>query len=281
MKRAVLFLAMAVAVVICNFKAPKRIIVAGSSCMGKMTSALAQSFENEYGIKVEAQLGGTQLGLMALQNGVCDIASVSRQLSEQELCDVEAFYVAIDAIAVIVNKENTICNINLEQLTEIYSGKIKNWSELGGDDMPIVVIGREAGSGTREAFEKAIRLSSYAAHSQEHSETGMLRTAVAMTKGAIGYISFDYVNQDVKGVLINNIGLTRQSVINGSYPILRSFAFCIKRGEKDSEIKRFINYSIGERGRKILEQLHMMPFQREPQAKNAADVPFAKKHLGF
>lgn len=241
----------------------QRIIIAGSSCMGRMAGALAREYSKQRDIRVEAQLGGTQLGLMALEQEICDIASVSRPLTEQEKAWVNSYPVALDAIAVIVHPENDVSRLSMRQMAEIYGGAIKNWAQVGGEDMPIVVIGREAGSGTRAAFEDKLGLSSDAAHAQEHSETGMLRTAVAMTKGAIGYISFDYINGEVKPLLIDGVLPCEGTVLSGQYPFVREFLLCTRKGDDRRETADFIRYAVGERGRKVISWLNMIPFPQE------------------
>lgn len=237
----------------------QRIVIAGSSCMGRMMAALADGYSEETGILTQSQLGGTQLGLIALEKGGCDIASVSRELTEAEKEWAEPYPIATDVIAVIVNNANSVNDITLDELRDIYSGKTVNWSQLGGEDIPIVVIGREAGSGTRAAFDEAIK-TEYPVHDQEHSENGILRTAVSMTRGAVGYISFDFVTDDVKPLTLDGAALSGQAALSGEYPVTREFLLCIKKGESRDELLEFIDYATNEKGKAVIRSLGMVPF---------------------
>ncbi len=239
----------------------RRIVIAGSSCMGRMMSAISRCYSEEKGILAQSQLGGTQFGLIALEKGGCDIACVSRKLTESEKERVTAYPIATDVIAVIVHRENGVNGITLRQLADIYSGRITNWAQLGGEDIPIVVIGREAGSGTRTAFEEAVKIE-YPVHRQEHSETGILRTAVAMTRGAVGYISFEFVTDDVKALAVDGVIPEEKSVLLGEYPITRDFLLCVKKGEERENISDFLRYALGDRGKAVIKSLNMMPYRK-------------------
>ncbi|MBP1557427.1 MAG: phosphate ABC transporter substrate-binding protein [Oscillospiraceae bacterium] len=239
-----------------------RLIIAGSSCMGRMMTAITERYSAETGVLAQAQLGGTQLGLIALEKGACDIASVSRPLNEEEKEWARSIPIAIDAIAVIVHPKNEVNSISVEQLRAIYSGEADNWAQLGGSDMPIVVIGRESGSGTRAAFEQAAGVL-LAHHDQEHSETGMLRTAVSMTEGAIGYISFDFITDDVKPLALNGVIPNEKTVLAGEYPITREFLLCVKKETQNEGISEFLRYCKGEKGKSIIKSLGMIPFYGE------------------
>ena len=236
-----------------------RVVIAGSTCMGKMLDALSEHYNKNENGWVQPQLGGTELGLLALRQGVCDIASCSRTLTLQESVGIDSRLVALDAIAVAVHPSNLITDISVKTLRDIYAGTITDWSQIGGKKMPIVVIGREAGSGTRSAFETAIGLSVPAVHGQEHSETGMLRTAVATAPGAIGYLSFDYIDASVKQLSINGVLPCEESVRSGIYPISRGFWLCTLSGENRCEVLGFLDYATGKSGRQVIGALGMLP----------------------
>lgn len=240
----------------------QRVVVAGSTCMGKMMDALSADYNKTRNGWVQPQLGGTELGLLALRRKVCDIASCSRALTPQESDGIDSRPVALDAIAVAVHPSNPINEIPLKTLHDIYAGKITDWSQLGGRKMPIVVIGREAGSGTRSAFEAAIGLTVPAVHSQEHSETGILRTAVAMAPGAIGYLSFDYVDSSVKQLSIDGIAPCEETVRSGAYPIAREFRLCTRAGEDREAVLDFLDYATGKAGRRVITSLGMLPAEQ-------------------
>lgn len=236
-----------------------RVLIAGSTCMGKMLDALCEEYNKTYNGWVQPQLGGTELGLLALRRGVCDIASCSRKLTPVEAAGIDSYLVALDAIAVAVHPSNPIDNITIQTLKDIYSGEITDWAQLGGKKSPIVVIGREAGSGTRSAFESAIGLTKPAIHCQEHSETGMLRTAVATAPGAIGYLSFDYVDDSVKQLSVDGVIPCEKSVRSGSYPISRGFWLCTLTGERRAVVLDFLDYVTDESGRRVIMSLGMLP----------------------
>lgn len=236
-----------------------RVLIAGSTCMGKMLDALCEDYNKTHDGWVQPQLGGTELGLLALRRGVCDIASCSRALTPKEAAGIDSRLVALDAIAVAVHPSNPIDNISLQTLQDIYAGEITDWAQLGGKKAPIVVIGREAGSGTRSAFEAAIGLTMPAVHSQEHSETGMLRTAVATAPGAVGYLSFDYVDDSVKQLSVNGVKPCEESVRSGSYPISRGFWLCTLIGERREAVLDFLDYTTDQAGRRVIMSLGILP----------------------
>ncbi len=238
-----------------------RVIIAGSTCMGRMLGALSDDYNKTQNGWVQPQLGGTELGLQALRQGVCDIASCSRALTEQEAAGIDSRLVALDAIAIAVHPANPIADLPIPVLRAIYAGKITDWAQLGGQKMPIVVVGREAGSGTRSAFEAAIGLTEPAVHSQEHSETGMLRTAVSAAPGAIGYLSFDYIDASVRQLSVDGVSPCEETVRAGQYPISRGFWLCTRAGERRGAVVNFLDYATGVSGRRVIRALGMLPFE--------------------
>ncbi len=236
-----------------------RVVIAGSTCMGRMLGALSEAYNRTQNGWVQPQLGGTELGLQALRQGVCDIASCSRALTGQEAVGIDSRLVALDAIAVAVHPSNPVTGLSIRTLRNIYAGIITDWSQLGGPEMPIVVVGREAGSGTRNAFESAIGLILPAAHSQEHSETGMLRTAVSAAPGAIGYLSFDYIDASVRQLSVEGVFPGEETVRTGQYPISRGFWLCTRVGERRGEVTGFLDYATGAAGRQVIRSLGMLP----------------------
>lgn len=231
------------------------VVVAGSSCMGRMMAALAEGYAGTAGGQVEVQLGGTELGLLSLREGGCDLASCSREPRPSD--GVEAYPLAVDAIAVVVHPSNPVPGLTLEALRAIYAGRITDWSELGGPALPIVVIGREAGSGTRTAFERGIGLEGAARHAQEHNETGILRTAVSLCPGAIGYLSFDYAGEGsgVRMLPVEGVLPGEETVSRGLYPLTRRFYLCCRPGEEAEPARRFIAFCRGETGMRIIRSL--------------------------
>lgn len=237
--------------------ASPRVIVAGSSCMGRVSTALSEGYAGRGGT-VEVQLGGTQLGLQSLRGGVADIASCSRALTGDE-ADLLGFAIAVDAIAVVVHENNPIKGLSAAQLRDIYEGRIDNWGALGGPDLTIVPIGRESGSGTRTAFETGIGLRGSPRHGQELCETGMVRTAVAQTPGSIGYLSVEYVSRGVRAVAVDGQLPSAEAIGRGRYPLARPLLFCVRQSGASAATRDFLEYATGSEGRQIITRLGMIP----------------------
>lgn len=207
---------MAVAFTGCGSKAAEsgslngKVTLAGSTSMEKLCEAMSESFmEANPGVTVTVEYTGSGAGLESLAAGSVDIGNASRGLKDEEKANgsVENI-VAIDGIAVITDKSNAVTDVSSENLAKIYTGEISNWSELGGEDQPIVVIGREAGSGTRDAFEELLRVADECQYAQELDSTGAVLAKVASTPGAIGYVSLDVVDNTVTGLKL--MGLSQQ-----------------------------------------------------------------------
>ena len=173
-----------------------KIQLAGSTSMEKMCGALMEAFMEEYpNVTVTTEYTGSGAGIESVTSGAVDIGNSSRALSDKEKsAGIEENIVAIDGIAMITDKNNKVTNITKQQLTDIYTGKITNWNDLGGSDEAIVVIGREAASGTRGAFEELLEVKNKCAYAQELDSTGAVLAKVAATPGAIGYVSLDVVD---------------------------------------------------------------------------------------
>ena len=169
------------------------ISMSGSTSMEKVANALRESFMEKYpDVSVSVEFTGSSAGVEAVLSGTSDIGNSSRNLTDDEKsAGAVENIMAIDGIAVAVDTANTVTNLTKDQLTEIYTGAVTNWSAVGGEDMPIVVVGREAGSGTRGAFEEILGVEDQCAYANELDSTGAVMAKVASTPGAIGYISLD------------------------------------------------------------------------------------------
>lgn len=199
--------------------------MAGSTSMEKLANALSETFMELYpGVTVTAEFTGSSAGVEAVTAGNVDIGNSSRALkdSEKEAGVVENI-VAIDGIAVVVDPANTVADLTKEQLISIYTGEIKNWSELGGADQAIVVVGREAGSGTRGAFEELLEVEEMCAYANELDSTGAVMAKVVATPGAIGYVSLDVVDDTVSAVSLEGVEPTEENIKAGSYFLSRPF----------------------------------------------------------
>jgi len=220
--------------------------------MEEIAKIFAESFmETNSGVTVDVQLGGSSVGVKNAQEGVTDIGNVSRDLKDSET-GLKAYTVAIDGISVIVNKENTVNDLTLEQIAQIYTGEITNWKDVGGEDMAIVVVGREAGSGTRGAFEEIVGIVDQAKYAQELTETGSVKTSVETTKGAIGYVSMSYVDDKVTAVKVDGVEATEENAKAGTYSLKRPFIMVVKEGELRPEVQAFLDFAMGDEGQALV-----------------------------
>ena len=201
------------------------ISMVGSTSMEKFANALSEVFMEKYpNVTVQAEFVGSGAGIEAVTNGSADIGNSSRNLTDEEKANgIAENIVAIDGIAVVVDPANTVADLTKQQLTDIYSGTVTNWSEVGGSDSPIVVVGREAGSGTRSAFEEILGLEDACAYSSELDSTGAVMARVASTPGAIGYVSLDVLDDTVKALNLEGTEPTAENIKAGSYFLSRPF----------------------------------------------------------
>lgn len=238
------------------------ITMVGSTSMEKLANAVAEDFMNKNkGVTVNAEFIGSGAGVEAVNKGTADIGNSSRNLkdSEKEAGAVENI-VAIDGIAVIIDKANTVTNLTKDQLISIYKGEINRWSELGGDDMPIVVIGREAGSGTRGAFEEILGVEDACKYANELDNTGAVMAKVASTKGAIGYVSLDVVDDTVTAVALEGVAANAENIKAGDYFLSRPFVMATKGeiSEQSELVKVFFDYLKSEEGKAIIQSVGLI-----------------------
>ena len=222
----------------------------GSTSMEKVIGALGESFmEANDGVTFTYNPTGSGSGIKAVQEGRCDIGLSSRALkAEEEAEGLVGTVLAYDGIAVIVNPENTVEDLTIETIAKIFTGEITNWSEVGGADAEIVLIGREAGSGTRGGFEEIVGVEDACKYRQELTSTGDVITAVAQNPGAIGYASLASVKDTVKAVKVEGVTPSEETVKDESYAIQRPFVLVTKDGVELSETAlAFFTYAtIGE-----------------------------------
>lgn len=230
--------------------------------MEKLCEALSESFMEKYQkVTVTVEYTGSGAGLESLAAGSVDIGNASRNLKdeEKETGAVENV-VAIDGIAVIIDKDNTVTDISAENLAKIYKGEVKNWSELGGADEAIVVIGREAGSGTRDAFEELLEVGDECAYAQELDSTGGVLAKVASTPGAIGYVSLDVVDDSVTAVSLDGVPSTEEKILAGEYLLSRPFVMATN-GEisKQSElVQTWFEYLRSDEGKNVISSVGLI-----------------------
>ena len=216
----------------------------GSTSMEKVIGALGESFQNDTGISFTYNPTGSGSGIKAVQEGRCDIGLSSRDLKEEEqAAGLNATVLAYDGIAVIVNPENPVSDLSVEMISKIYTGEIKNWKEVGGNDAEIVRIGREAGSGTRDGFESITDTEDKCKYRQELTSTGDVITTVASNPAAIGYASLASVKDTVKALTVDGIAPSEETIKNGSYVVQRPFVLVTKSDAELSEAaQKFFDY---------------------------------------
>ena len=238
------------------------VTLAGSTSMQKLCEAMIESFEESYpDITVTAEYTGSGAGLESLVGGKTDIGNASRALKDGEKNSgaVENI-VAIDGIAVITHTSNTVSDLTSQQLTDICTGKITNWKDLGGADEAIVVLGREAGSGTRGAFEELLDVADQCAYAQELDSTGGVLAKVASTPGSIGYVSLDVVDGTVKALSLDGVEPTEENIVAGSYKLSRPFVMATLGTveEQNDLVKTWFNYVQSDEGQAVIKAMGLI-----------------------
>ena len=233
----------------------------GSTSMNKVFGALGEAFEAVNGITVTYNATGSGAGIQAVQEGRCDIGLASRNLKTQEKENgLEGTILAYDGIAIIVNPQNPVSDLNVESIAKIYTGEIKNWKEVGGNDAEIVLIGREAGSGTRDGFESITDTEDKCKYRQELTSTGDVITTVASNPNAIGYASLASVKDTVKPLTVGGIAASEETIKNGSYVVQRPFVLVTKKDSALSEsAQKFFDYITSQAANDIISDAGVVP----------------------
>ena len=198
----------------------------GSTSMKNVIAALTEGFaEVEPGVTVSYDPTGSGAGITGATDKTLDIGLSSRALKDDEKNDVDGTTVALDGIAIVVNKDSKVADLSVEQLKKMFTGEITNWKEVGGDDGEIVLVGREAGSGTRDGFESIVDVKDSCKYAQELTATGAVISAVEANPLAIGYASLSAVGDTVKAVTVGGVECSEETVKDGSYEVQRPFVF--------------------------------------------------------
>mgnify|MGYP002319451302 CR=1 FL=1 len=231
--------------------------LAGSTSMEKLCEALKESFmEKNPGVTVTVEYTGSGSGIESVSAGSVDIGDSSRALTDDEKANgVEENIVAIDGIAVITDKDNSVTELTSDDLKKIYTGEISNWKDLGGKDEAIVAIGREAASGTRGAFEELLEVKNKCAYAQELDSTGAVLAKVAATPGAIGYVSLDVVDKTVAALKLDGVDATEDNIKAGKYTLSRPFVMATK-GSVSSQselVQTWFNFVKSDAGKKVIK----------------------------
>lgn len=234
----------------------------GSTSMQKVINALGESFVGmNPNVNFTYNPTGSSGGIKAVSSGTCDIGLSSRALKDEEVNEgLVGTVLAYDGIAMIVNPENPVEDLDLETIAKIYTGEITNWSEIGGNDAEIVLIGREAGSGTRSGFEEIVGVVDACQYRQELTSTGDVITAVVSNPNAIGYASLASVKDTVKALKVAGVAPTEETVKDGTYVIQRPFVLVTKEGVELSETAQaFFDYALSPDANEVLTAAGVVP----------------------
>ena len=236
----------------------------GSTSMEKVIGYLSEAYmEDNSNVKVTYNPTGSGSGIQAVSEGRCDIGLSSRDLKDSEKAGLEGKIVAIDGIGVIVNPQNTVSDLTVEQIGQIYKGEISNWNEIGGEDAPIVCIGREAASGTRDGFESVTNTKDSCKYAQELTSTGDVVQTVAGNPNAIGYASVESIKDSVKALSVNGVKPTTETIQNGEYKIQRNFILVTKKDTAISEAaQKFYDFATSKEADELITKAGAVPVKR-------------------
>ncbi|MBQ7129684.1 MAG: phosphate ABC transporter substrate-binding protein [Oscillospiraceae bacterium] len=234
----------------------------GSTSMEKVVGGLGEMFmEMNSGITFTYNPTGSGSGIKAVQEGRCDIGLASRNLKAEEVeSGLTETVLACDGIAVIVNPENPVSDLDVATIAKIYLGQITNWSEVGGNDAEIVLIGREAGSGTRDGFESITDTEDACQYRQELTSTGDVITAVSQNPGAIGYASVASVKDTVKALTVAGVAPSNETILDGTYVIQRPFVLVTKADTQlSAAAQAFFDYALSADAHEIITAAGVVP----------------------
>ena len=234
----------------------------GSTSMEKVIMSLGEAFQaDNKGITVGYTPTGSGSGITAVSEGRCDIGLASRALKDDEKASgLKETVLALDGIAIIVNPENKVSDLSIEQIAKIYTGEITNWKDVGGDDAEIVLIGREAGSGTRDGFESITDTKDACKYRQELTSTGDVITTVAGNPNAIGYASLASVKDTVKALSVGGVAPTEATVSDGTYAVQRPFVLVTKDGtELSAAAQKFFDYATSAAAADVISAAGAVP----------------------
>jgi phosphate transport system substrate-binding protein len=236
--------------------------IKGSTTVLPIAQACAEAYMDAHSdITISVQGGGSGVGIASLLDGTCDIADASRSIKEKEIGQAKEagvepveHVVARDAIAVVVHPSNPLKGLTREQIKSIYTGKISNWSEVGGEDKKIVILSRDSASGTFEAFNKlALDKEKVRPDALLQASNQAIAVSVSKTPGAIGYIGLGYVSDDVKVLTVDEIEPTKATALSGDYPLSRPL-YMYTNGVPEGAVKDFIDFVLSEVGQDLVEE---------------------------
>lgn len=227
--------------------------IVGSTSVTPLAEELGKEFSNKNpGVKVDVQGVGSTAGIKATIDGTADIGISSRDLKDEEKeYKMNEYIIAYDGIVVAVHPENSVEDLDMNTINKIFTGEIKNWKEVGGEDEEILVISREEGSGTRGAFEEILELDSVREDALIAEGNGAVKANIASKKNSIGYISLSYLDDSIKGLKIDGIEGTVENIKSGKYKVSRPFLM-LTNGKEEPLVKEFLDFVLSEEGQKIV-----------------------------
>ncbi|HOJ11546.1 MAG TPA: phosphate ABC transporter substrate-binding protein [Clostridiales bacterium] len=244
-------------------KLSSKLEIIGSTSTQKLFETLADEFViKNPKVKINYQGVGSSKGIKAVKDGTGDIGTSSRELKEEEKSwGLKEYVLAKDGIAIAINPGNQKNELTVDQITKIFKGEITNWKDIGGKDRKIIVLSREAGSGTRGAFEELLKIEDQVVkEALVYDGNGPMKAAIASTEDAIGYISFGYMDDSVKTLRIDGVEPTIENVLSGSYPLSRPFIIMTK-GEAEGLAKSFIDFALDKEGQSIVKDEGYIPIK--------------------
>ncbi|KGR76648.1 phosphate ABC transporter substrate-binding protein [Ureibacillus sinduriensis] len=240
------------------------IAISGSTSVGPLAEKLAHKYAEQNNTNIEINQIGSSAGITNAISGVSEIGMSSRDLKEEERANkLNEVVIAYDGIVVVTHPSNKVKDLTLEQVKQIFTGKVTNWKEFGGDDMEIVVVSREDGSGSRDAFQEIVDYSSgqLIKNAIIASGNGNIKTTVANNKHAVGFISFEYIDDSISTIDINGVEATADNVLEQKYKLSRPFLFVFKEGQLSEAGQRFIDFILSQDGQSIAAEAGAIPIK--------------------
>lgn len=237
------------------------IAISGSTSVGPLVELEEEEFEaNNQDVTIEINQTGSSSGIKDTISGTTEIGMSSRELTDEESKNLKEVTIAVDGIGVVVNKNNPVKNLTLEQIKDIFTGKITNWSEVGGEDKEIVVVSREEGSGTRTAFQEILNYSTEdtVKNAIVNNSTGATKVMVEENDNAIGYMSIGYIDDSIASVNVDWVEATADNVKSGEYKIQRPFLLVYKEGALSEEGQEFIDFILSDKGQAIVAEENLV-----------------------
>lgn len=238
--------------------------ISGSTSVGPLAEKLADKYEEKNKINIEVNQIGSSAGITNATSGVSEIGMSSRDLKEEEKANgLKESIIAYDGIVVVTHPSNKVKDLTMEQVKQIFTGKVTNWKELGGDNMEIVVVSREDGSGSRDSFQEIVGYTSgdLVRSSIVASGNGNIKTTVATNKHAVGFISFEYIDDSISTVKINGVEATAENVLKQKYSLSRPFLFVHKEANLSQEGQQFIDYILSPEGQALVSEAGAIPIK--------------------